>query len=68
MEQIMENNITPEEMARIVEMSTISRKRSEAYPSIEDQLDMIYWDKVNVTNEWKATIDKVKLEFPKETV
>jgi len=44
-------------------------QRSMAYPPIEEQLDMIYWDKVNVTNEWKAMIDKVKADFPKgETI
>ena len=35
------------------------------YPSIEDQLDMIYWDKVNGTENWKAAIDKVKADTPK---
>ena len=35
------------------------------YPSIEEQLDMLYWDKVNNTETWKEAIDKVKLDSPK---
>lgn len=36
-----------------------------AYPSISDQLDMIYWDKVNDTTVWKDAIAKVKSDNPK---
>lgn len=43
------------------------QKRLDEYPTIEEQLDMIYWDKVNVTNVWKAKIDEVKAKFPKPT-
>jgi|TARA_R100001443_G_scaffold115799_2_gene134413 hypothetical protein len=35
------------------------------YPPIEEQLDMLYWDKVNGTENWKAAIDKVKADTPK---
>ena len=35
------------------------------YPSIEEQLDMLYWDKVNGTEKWKAAIDKIKTDNPK---
>ena len=35
------------------------------YPSIEEQLDMLYWDKVNGTEKWKAAIDKIKADNPK---
>ena len=41
-------------------------KRATAYKSVQDQLDMIYWDKVNGTNYWVEYINKIKLEFPKE--
>jgi hypothetical protein len=37
------------------------------YPAIEEQLDMLYWDKVNGTENWKAAIDKVKADTPKAT-
>lgn len=37
-----------------------------AYPDIGEQLDMIYWDKVNQTNIWADTISKIKTDYPKE--
>ena len=40
--------------------------RAEAYPSIADQLDMIYWDKVNGTNQWQQAITTVKVTYPKD--
>jgi len=39
--------------------------RQSAFPSIGDQLDMIYWDKVNDTTTWKDAIAKVKSDNPK---
>jgi hypothetical protein len=42
------------------------RDREIAYPSIQDQLDMQYWDKVNSTNNWQNAIAKVKSDNPKE--
>tara|TARA_R100000149_G_C5866735_1_gene131367 strand:- start:758 stop:1057 length:300 start_codon:yes stop_codon:yes gene_type:complete len=42
-----------------------SRKRVEQYASIQDQLDMQYWDSVNGTNTWKDHIAKVKADNPK---
>jgi len=41
------------------------RDRSVAYPSIQDQLDMQYWDKVNSTTTWQTAIAKVKSDNPK---
>ena len=41
------------------------RARQEAYPSIPDQLDMLYWDKVNDTTTWKDAIAEVKSDNPK---
>jgi len=41
------------------------RKRQPEYPSIEDQLDMQYWDQVNSTTTWKDAIGKVKSDNPK---
>lgn len=40
-------------------------KRKMAYPPIEQQLDMLYWDKINGTENWQAAIDAVKQQFPK---
>jgi|TARA_R100001460_G_scaffold107799_2_gene157140 hypothetical protein len=42
------------------------RDRVKEYPSIEDQLDMQYWDNVNGTTTWKDAIAKVKSDNPKE--
>ena len=42
------------------------RDRVNAYPSIQEQLDMQYWDKVNGTTNWEDAIAKVKTDNPKE--
>jgi len=39
--------------------------RQEAYNSIQDQLDMQYWDSVNSTTTWADHIAKVKSDNPK---
>jgi hypothetical protein len=39
--------------------------RQEAYRSIADQLDMMYWDNVNGTTTWKDHIAQVKSDNPK---
>ena len=41
------------------------RNRSLAYPSIQEQLDMQYWDSVNGTTTWADAIAKVKADYPK---
>ena len=41
------------------------RDRVTSYPSIQDQLDMQYWDQVNGTTTWKDAIAKVKADNPK---
>jgi hypothetical protein len=40
-------------------------QRDRKYPSIADQLDMLYWDKVNGTENWLNSIESVKSRFPK---
>ena len=42
------------------------RNRASAYPSIQEQLDMQYWDNVNGTTNWKDKIAEVKTTYPKE--
>ena len=44
---------------------TYAEKRAAEYPSIPDQLDMIYWDKVNNTNNWVNKISEIKAKYPK---
>ena len=41
------------------------RDRVEQYPSIQEQLDMQYWDAVNGTNKWQEAVAKVKTDNPK---
>jgi len=41
------------------------RDRATAYPTIQDQLDMQYWDNINGTTTWEDAIDKVKADNPK---
>ena len=40
-------------------------QRTAAYPSITDQLDMLYHDQVNGTTVWRDTIAAAKLSTPK---
>lgn len=47
------------------EAKEYQRERATAYPTIQEQLDLLYWDKVNGTNNWEAAIEAVKTEYPK---
>jgi len=42
-----------------------ARNRAAAYPSISNQLDMMYWDGVNNTTTWADAIAAVKAAHPK---
>ena len=39
--------------------------RQESYGSVQDQLDMMYWDGVNGTTTWADHIAQVKADNPK---
>ena len=41
------------------------RDRETSYPTIQEQLDMQYWDRKNGTNKWEEFIDEVKADNPK---
>ena len=43
----------------------VDKKRRSEYPNLQDQLDTIYWDQKNGTQNWVAIIDKVKSDNPK---
>lgn len=45
---------------------TYVEKRLAEYPAISEQLDMIYWDKVNGTNLWQEKIAEIKSKYPKD--
>ncbi|MGN0919708.1 MAG: hypothetical protein ACI4OR_03000 [Alphaproteobacteria bacterium] len=45
---------------------TYAEKRLAEYPPISEQLDMMYWDKINNTNLWQEKIAEIKSKYPKE--
>ena len=49
----------------LVAANAYQELRSLAYPSMQDQLDMQYWDGVNGTTTWQDAITAVKEEYPK---
>ncbi len=44
---------------------TYAAKRQREYPPIQEQLDMIYWDKINGTTLWQDAISAIKEKYPK---
>jgi hypothetical protein len=46
-------------------INNIRSQRANNYPSLADQLDMQYWDKINGTNKWQQAINAVKQKHPK---
>ena len=53
------------ELQTTYDNNSYQRKRVDAYPTIEEQLDMQYWDSVNGTTKWKTAIAKVKSDNAK---
>ena len=51
--------------ADAIALKKVQLTRAAAYPSIQDQMDMQYWDAVNGTTTWKDAIAKVKSDNPK---
>ncbi len=49
----------------LVTANAYKELRSLAYPSMQEQLDMQYWDGVNDTTTWADAIAKVKADNPK---
>ena len=48
-----------------VELAKLDYQWKRKYPSIQDQLDMQYWDKKNGTTTWVDAVAKVKSDNPK---
>jgi hypothetical protein len=66
------NGTTPISVADIQARQTLMETRDahilprqQAYPSIQEQLDMQYHDAVNGTTTWQDAITKVKTDNPK---
>ena len=55
-----------EELQAEYDANQYQRDRAISYPTIQEQLDMQYWDNVNNTTNWKDAIAKVKADNPKE--
>ena len=49
----------------ILDALSYADKRASAYPGIQEQLDMQYWDSVNGTTTWADAIAQVKADYPK---
>ena len=64
---ISANEILAKQQELIAEYNAkqYQRDRAKAYPSIQEQLDMQYWDKINGTDNWEQAINSVKAKYPK---
>ena len=72
---VWENGTTPIAkeliLAKVAELQSeyeanqYQRDRAKEYPSIQEQLDLQYWDKINGTNNWQDAINAVKAQYPK---
>ncbi len=40
-------------------------QRRLEYPTVEEQLDLMYWDRVNGTTKWQKTVKAIKDKYPK---
>ena len=61
-------NITKEQeqiLKDIINKPDYAELRKRNYPKIGEQLDMIYWDMVNGTDNWKNKITEIKERFEK---
>ena len=54
-----------DELQAAYESQQYARDRATAYPSMEEQADMQYWDAVNGTTVWQDTIAAIKEQYPK---
>lgn len=61
----LENDKIVVDEEREAEAAAIQYRLDRSYPSIEEQLDMMYWDKINGTDNWVQTITEVKNSVPK---
>jgi hypothetical protein len=61
------NEILAKQQELITEYNSkqYQRDRAKEYPSIQEQLDMQYWDKVNSTNNWQTKVNEIKVKYPK---
>jgi len=65
LEWLDESQTQPTESEISVEQTRLQYTEDRVYPSIQEQLDMQYWDAVNGTTTWKDAIAQVKADNPK---
>lgn len=63
-QDVAEQGIEIVEGPDIIEPSYVEL-RQQAYPSLQEQQDMQYWDAINGTTVWQDTITAIKEEYPK---
>ena len=51
--------------ANAVALKKVQLARKAAYPAIEDQLDMLFWDSMTGRSDWKEKIAEIKSKYPK---
>ena len=64
-EQMIAITAKATELQAAYDAKAYARSRATAYPTIQEQLDMQYWDGVNGTTIWADTVASVKSENPK---
>jgi len=62
MSQSHDDTISINEKLNAIE--AVRQARKYAYPKLEEQLDMQYWDNVNGTTTWKDKIAEIKAAHP----
>jgi len=45
-------------------IAVVRETRKKLYPSLEEQMDMQYWDAVNDTTRWQDKIAQIKTDNP----
>ena len=64
-EKVTKEQINAEVLKIEEEDKKTQYQRDRKYPRINEQLDLLYWDKVNGTNKWQEAVAKVKAKYPK---
>jgi len=54
-----------EVLAESLRVKTYIELRTAAYPDMEEQLDMQYWDTINGTSTWLDLVTSIKTTYPK---
>jgi len=62
-----DNEVIYDENAVQIEIdnNAYKERRASEYKTVKEQLDMLYWDKVNNTNLWQEHINAIKTKYPK---